>query len=474
MFDSYKPPGNAIAKSKLQVLKDSAILSLSEFNRIKQSSYFSPKSPTSSSVLSSNFQSQTSLSQNIPENTNQNHKTLNHKKKILDIEKKRSKDYNPLKFEELIRKEDPYIVVGGRNNQIVKQFDQICRKAKIATIWDRQMEERKMMEGMFTNKEKRLDQMMELERLKEIKFIEEREKLQKSNKIKSQKAVIDQIYNNDFERNKKREEIEREKILMMRQIEKMKEEDKRMLAIKKLEKEEKIKEFAHALDIMALSKKKKILEEKEEELKIKKFNLEKDAQEEKIIQEKKRITIQREKETQALREKQEKQKDKLDEVNELKARKAMIEAEIKEKKKLEEENLKKQKLIKEMIESNDLMLKIKKSLGEKENEKDKEIVNKMKLEIQKEEEEEKIKKRIKLEKMLENKIELENQIINREEREKNKRVKELEEGKKIMKEKDNYIKSLEEIRKQKIQELKDLNIKDAYIAPLEKYNYEYK
>ena len=31
--------------------------------------------------------------------------------------------------------------------------------------------------------------------------------------------------------------------------------------------------------------------------------------------------------------------------------------------------------------------------------------------------------------------------------------------------------SLEEIRKQKIQELKDLKIKDEYIVPLEKYNY---
>ena len=473
MFDSYKPPGNAIAKSKLQVLKDSAILSLSEFNRIKQSSYFSPKSPTSSSVLSSNFQSQTSLSQNIPENTNQNHKTLNHKKKILDIEKKRSKDYNPLKFEELIRKEDPYIVVGGRNNQIVKQFDQICRKAKIATIWDRQMEERKMMEGMYLNKEKRLDEMMELERLKEIKFIEEREKFNKNNKIKSQKAVIEQILDNDFERNKKREEIEREKILMLRQLEKMKEEDKKIIAMKKIEKQEKIKEFVHALDIMAQAKKKKILEEKEEDLKIKKFNLEKDAQEEKLLQEKKRIALERERESQALREKQEKQKDKLDEVNEARARKAMIEEEIKEKKKMEEENLKRQKRIKEMIESNDLMLKIKKSLGEKEIEKDKEIIDKMNLENQKEEEEEKIKKRIKMEKMIENKIELEKQIMNKEQREKNKRKKELEEGKKIMKEQDNYLKSLEEIRQQKIKELKDLNIKDAYIVPLEKYSYDY-
>ena len=135
----------------------------------------------------------------------------------MEIEKKRNNENSNIKYQQFQRKEDPYKVVGGRNNQVVKKFDQICRKAKIATIWDRQMEERKMMEGMYINKEKRLDEMMELERLKEIKFIEEREKFNKDNKIKSQKAVIEQIYDNDFERNKKREEIEREKILMLRQ-----------------------------------------------------------------------------------------------------------------------------------------------------------------------------------------------------------------------------------------------------------------
>ena len=79
---------------------------------------------------------------------------MSHKNKILEIEKKRDNDNNPLKYQELIRKEDPYKVVGGKNNQVVKQFDEICRKAKIATIWDRQMDERKMMEGMYINKEK--------------------------------------------------------------------------------------------------------------------------------------------------------------------------------------------------------------------------------------------------------------------------------------------------------------------------------
>ena len=261
----------------------------------------------------------------------------------------------------------------------MKQFDQICRKAKIATIWDKQMEERKMMEGMYTNKEKRLDEMMELERLKEIKYIEDREKINKRNKIQSQKAIIEQIHDNDFERNRKREEIEREKILMLKQLERMKEEDKQILVQKKIEKEEKIKEFVHALDMMNTMKKKKILAEKEEDLKIKKFNLEKDAREERLLEEKKRIAQQREKDTQALRDKQEKQKDKLDELNEIKAKKAMIEIEIKEKKKLEEENEKRAKLVKEMIEANNLMLKIKKSMGEKEIEKDKEIFEKNEL-----------------------------------------------------------------------------------------------
>ena len=191
---------------------------------------------------------------------------------------------------EKIKIEDPYKVVGGKNNDVVKHFDYLCRKAKVATIWDRQLDERKIMEGMYVNKEKRLDEMMELERLKEIKFIEEREKNLQQYKKESQKAVIDQIYDNDKERNKKREQIEREKILMLKQIERLKEEEKQIALRKKLEAEAKIKECMEAQRILALNKKKKLLEEKEEDLKIKKFNMEKIEQEEKLIEEKKKIS----------------------------------------------------------------------------------------------------------------------------------------------------------------------------------------
>ena len=298
-------------------MKDSAILSLNEFNRIKQSSYFSPKSitkfPSANSI--ENYSSPNNktnfniLSNDISATSNDNlEKALLHKKKILDYEKSLDRNNNPL-FMEKIKIEDPYKVVGGKNNDVVKVFDHLCRKAKVATIWDRQLDERKMMEGMYVNKEKRLDEMMELERLKEIQYIEQREKDIKTYKKESQKCIIDQIYDNDKERNKKREQIEREKILMFKQLDRLKEEEKQLAIRKKIEAENKIKECMEAQRILALNKKKKMLEEKEEDLKIKKFNMEKIEREEKLIEEKKRLAIQKEKEIQALREKQEKQKD---------------------------------------------------------------------------------------------------------------------------------------------------------------------
>ena len=456
----------------MRILKDSAVLSLNEFNRIKQSSFFSPKALTKYPSVS-DIGKYRKYNSNITEiNSNQSiEKALNHKKKLMEIEK--SINRSNVYFMDKLKIEDPYKVVGGNNNEVVKAFDYLCRKAKAATIWDRQLDERKMMEGMFTNKEKRLDEMMELERLKEVKYLEQRENEKKLSRIQSQKAVIDQILENDKERNRKREQIEREKALMFKQLERLKEEDMKMAIRKKREAELKNKECTEALRILALNKKKKILEEKEEDLKIKKFNIEKNRQEEELIKEKKRIAMQREKEIQALREKQEKQNDKMGEINEEKAKRAQRETELKEIQREKEEKLKKEKMLKEIKECNDKQLSLRKKLLEQEIENDKKMMEKIKMEAKKEEEEEKIRKKIKMEKLLANRSDLEKQIKDTEEKERLRKLKELEEGKKIKKEQDKYLLSLEEIRKQKIKELKDLKIREDYIVPLKQYNYNH-
>ena len=455
----------------MNILKDSAILSLNEFNRIKESSHFNSK-PISKYPSVNNFERNKQFN-TISTEVNSSSKlqrALDHKKKLIEYEKTINRSNNPL-FMEKLKIEDPYKVVGGKNNEVVKAFDTLCRKAKAATIWDRQLDERKVMEKMYINKEKKLDEMMELERLKEIKYLEEKNNIIKTYEKEGQKVIIDQIFENDKERNRKREQIEREKILMKRQLEKLKEEDRKMAIRKRNEAEAKIRECMETQRIMALNKRKKILEEKEEDLKNKKFNMEKNRQEEELIKEKKRLAIQKEKEIQAMREKQERQKDKQDEINEIKAKRAQKEAELKEIQKEKEEILKKEKMLEEMKMFNDKQLALKKVLTEQEIEKDKKLMEKMKNENEKIKEQERIKEKIKLEKLLANKIELEKQIVDKEEKDRITKIKELEEGKKIKKEHDKYFLSLEEIRRQKIKELKDLNIKDAYIVPLKTYNY---
>ena len=61
------------------------------------------------------------------------------------------------------------------NEDAVKEMDAMLKYAKVATIRERQKREHKQMEEDYKKKELKLDTMMELERLKELKFQEERE-----------------------------------------------------------------------------------------------------------------------------------------------------------------------------------------------------------------------------------------------------------------------------------------------------------
>lgn len=388
------------------------------------------------------------------------------------MEKQRGGGFNPLLNFEGVRDVDPYAVVGGGENDVVKVFDRLCRNAKIATIRDRQKDERKIMENMYINKEKRLDEMMELERLKEINFLErqqiESQKLHKD----GNKVVVDQILDNERHRNREREAKERERILMLRQIEKMKEEEEQRNILKRLETQARIREGIETNRINELNKKKRKIEEKEEDLKIFKFNMDKIKQEEDFIKEKKKIALQKEREIQALREKQERATDKLDEMNAIKAKRAYEESEMKAIQKEKEEKMKKQKMMEDVIKANEMALKAKEKIKNEEIMKDKLMLESMIKEQMKEKEEAKINSRIKMEKAIKNRIDIEKQIADREDKERLKKIAIIEEGQKIKAEQENYMNSLEKIRQQKIQELKNLGIKDSYIVPLEKYNYK--
>ena len=69
-------------------------------------------------------------------------------------------------------------------------------------IRDLQREEHKRMEKNFREKEAKLDLMMELERLKELKFQEDKEKEEKLKRYSSAKILIEQIKEKEIRKRK--------------------------------------------------------------------------------------------------------------------------------------------------------------------------------------------------------------------------------------------------------------------------------
>ena len=113
----------------------------------------------------------------------------------------------------------------SKDDDAVNIMDKMVLYAKIATIRDRQLDERKVMEDIYKQKENRLEVMMELERLKEIQFLQDREKALKRQRMQGAKIVIEQIKESDHERMKKREQQERERIEKLEAMEKLAEEN---------------------------------------------------------------------------------------------------------------------------------------------------------------------------------------------------------------------------------------------------------
>ncbi len=442
----------------MRILKDSTILSLKEFNKIKQDSKFEPRIHVSTSAI------------NIFDK-NKIQKALNHKQKIIDYDKnkqletlKKLQDEESMKIlenENIISKEDDY----------VKQMDKMVLYAKVATIRDRQIIDKKKIEEINKKKEEKLDLLMELERLKDLKYREE----EKEKLIKKQREgsliLKEQIKNIQHERELQKELIEKEGKEMKKLMEKIFEDEKKKKEQEKIKNEIRIKEFLEANRISILNKEKRKKEEKEEDIKIYEYNIEKAKKEEEMFQEKKRLEIKKELELSKLRDKQLKINDNKEELDSLRAKRTFEENERKIRKKEMDDMINKQKKINELIRDNKRQIEAKELILAEEAIKEKEqfnnIINEQIKEIDRLNEIEKKKK----EQFVNHREELKKQILNKQEKEKIDRREILEEGRKIRQNNEEYKKNLEKVKKQRINYLKSLNIEDKYIVPLRIYKF---
>ena len=447
----------------MNVLKDTAILSMKDFNQIRLDSQYTP-------MLSSHLNLQNSSV--LDSDGIKNQRALALKQKLIDYDKKNPRasllEFEGEEAKKILAEQNKV----SKDDDAVKVMDKMVLYAKIATIRDRQLDERKVMEDVYKQKENRMDVMMELERLKEIQFLQEREKELKRQRMQGARIVIEQIKESDHERMKKREQQERERIQMLKAMEKLAEEDKRRQEELRLRQQNQINEAVAANKIAQLAKQKKVLEEKEEDLKILIFQREKDRQEEAILAEKKRIAAEKEIELQKLREKQKRSSDKQGELDAIRAKRAFEENERKERQKEEEKKLEQQRIMEMLVLENKKQKEAKEKILAEEAQREKEEFNKRIMEQMKEIEKEKQLALKKKEDNLKNQEAILKQIAEKEELGKNSYQEKMEEGRKIKEKLDEYKKNLEAIRRQKIAELKSLNIKDKYIVPLEMYNFK--
>ena len=75
----------------------------------------------------------------------------------------------------------------------VKQMNQMVLYSKVVTIRDKQLEENKRLEAEWIEEQKKLDLMMEIERLKVLQEEEEREVRKQQARKQGAQVIIDQI-----------------------------------------------------------------------------------------------------------------------------------------------------------------------------------------------------------------------------------------------------------------------------------------
>lgn len=84
----------------------------------------------------------------------------------------------------------------------VKQMNQMVLYSKVVTIRDKQLLENKQLENEWVDEQKKLDMLMEIERLKGLQEEEEREKRKHEARKKGAQVIIDQIQERTIERMK--------------------------------------------------------------------------------------------------------------------------------------------------------------------------------------------------------------------------------------------------------------------------------
>ncbi|KAL1499597.1 hypothetical protein AB1Y20_011796 [Prymnesium parvum] len=259
-------------------------------------------------------------------------KAQERKQKMLELEAQRKLAVPPSEVEQQKMREKAALLSASEKQMAeelddVKKMNQMMLYSKVVTIRDAQLNEKKVMQKEKLEEERRLDTVMEVERLKALRMYEEREMRKKEDQRVGAEVIINQMKERERERVRQLELQDQEREAMLRQNEDLKNEELLQAQLKKEAGKKLLEEVSISNADQITLKKREKEKEKDEDRRIAAYLRDREMREQELAQEKERIKMEKERETARLRAMQEKMKDKQAELDALRAKRASEEAE---------------------------------------------------------------------------------------------------------------------------------------------------
>lgn len=345
----------------------------------------------------------------------------------------------------------------------IKKLNEIILNAKCHAIRDAQLREKQEIQGELELENKRLDEMMEIDRLRKMQHYEKREMERQYKQVEGANIIKKQINENEQRRILEDEKREQEKLAMLRYLEKLQMEDISQLEKKKDSQQKIMADVATANEEIRRQKEERSRQEKLQELKVMEYLKEKEAREIAYQTELEKQKIEKEKEIAHMRALQERAKDQQAEKDALRAKRIQEEVEREQRKKDKEVTLKKSETEAHLKKARNHQVQMREHFLAIEAQRERQEFERVLAVQQEGQRQEEVKDRDARSKKLHHAEEVRKQIKEKEKDMIHSRQMFFEEGIKLDQEAQERRRRLDEIKKKKLDELQGAGVPTKYI-----------
>ncbi|XP_012863739.2 cilia- and flagella-associated protein 45 [Echinops telfairi] len=444
---------------------ESLIISPEEFQRIKWASHILTREELEAKEQTLKLEKEATLDAVTSRKKIMKQKDLvcKNNKKLSDLEEvAKERAQNLLQRANKLRMEQ---------EEELKSMNKVILNAKCHAIRDAQILEKQLVQKELETEEKRLDQMMEVERQKSLQRQEALDQKRREERIRGRRQIVEQMEKNQEERSLLSEQREQEKEQMLQYMEQLQEEDLKDMERRHQEKLKMQEEIKRINDENQKQKAQVLAQEKLADQMVMDFTKKKMAREAEFEAEQERIRRDKEKEITRLRALQEKAQDYQAEQDALRAKRnqevADREWRRKEKenaqKKLETEAMLKQSRLEQVaFKEHTLAVQVQRDRDEFEQ-----ILRAQRKQIERE----KLEEERKATGRLQHANELRRQVRENQQKQVQERIDTFEEGRRLKEEAQRRRERIEDIKKKKLEELRATGLPEKYCVEAERKSH---